>query len=414
MVLVVAVSGGVRAGEGQAAWPQFRGPGGQGHVSANIPVAWSPGTNLVWDVAIPGKGWSSPVIAEGKVWMTTAVAVGGKNDGVTLRAVAVDQKTGKIAHDLELFKVATPATLHARNSLATPSPVLDGGRLFAHFGSDGVACVDTATGKIVWKNDTLKLDYETGPASSPVIYKDLLIIPCDGADVQYAVALKKDTGEIAWKTDRPAAIKKAVSSRRAFATPLVFNFEGRDQIVMPGSHCVYSYDPATGTELWRVTYNGFSNVPRPVFAHGHVYVTSGFAPPELLAIRPDGKGDVTKTHIAWRHRKNVPNIASPIVIGDKLIMVADKGVATCLDAKTGTEQWTERLNGNFSASLLAKGNTIYAFSDEGTTFVFDAAGAYKEIGRNELPGRVQATPAVADDSLFIRTDQKLFRIGKSE
>ncbi len=392
-------------------WPQFRGPNGQGHVTANIPVAWSD-KSAAWNVAIPGKGWSSPVIAEGKVWMTTAVPT--QDGGATLRAVAVDEQTGEMLHDIELFAVAKAAALHARNSLASPSPIVDKGRFYAHFGGDGVACVDTLSGKIVWKNDSLKVDYESGPASSPVLYKNYLIIPCDGADFQYAVALDTSTGDIAWKTDRPAAAKKDVSSRRAFATPLVISANGQDQVVMPGSHCVYSYDPATGIELWRVNYGGFSNVPRPVFAHGLVYVNTGFAPPELIAIRPDGKGDVTKTHVAWRVRKNVPNIPSPIVVGDNLFMVSDQGTASCIDAKTGAAKWTERLDGKFSASLLAKGNTIYAFGDDGKTVLFEAADTFKELGRNELTGHVQATPAASGGFLFIRTDHKLAKLGRSE
>ena len=201
-----------------------------------------------------------------------------------------------------LFDVAKPATLHARNSLATPSPIVSKGRLYVHFGGDGVACIDTRAAKVVWKNDSLKVDYQTGPASSPVLYKDLLIIPCDGADFQFAVALSTQTGDVVWKTERPVAVtlNKPLDARRAFATPLLISVDGRDQIVMPGAFCVYSYDPASGEELWRVSYNGFSNIPRPLFAHGLVYVVTGFSPPDLIAIRPDGKGDVTKTHIAWR------------------------------------------------------------------------------------------------------------------
>jgi outer membrane protein assembly factor BamB len=395
-------------------WPQFRGSDGQGHVFANIPMEWSDKLNKAWEVGIPGKGWSSPAIADGKVWMTTAVSAPEKNGGCTLRAIAVDRQTGKLLHDVEVFAVAKAVTLHARNSLATPSPVIANGRLFVHFGSDGTACLDTSDGRIVWKNETLKVDYETGPASSPVLYKDLLIIPCDGADVQYAVALNASTGDVVWKTDRTAAVNKEKSSRRAFATPLLISASGHDQIVMPGSHCVYSYDPATGAELWRVAYNGFSNVPRPVFAHGLVFVTTGFAPPDLIAIRPDGAGDVTKTHIAWRFRKNVPNVPSPVVVGDYLFMISDQGTATCLDAKTGSAQWTERLGGTFSASLLAKGNTIYAFGDDGKTVLFEASGTFKELGRNELSGHVQATPAVAGNHLFIRTERNLVKVGRAD
>ncbi len=408
--LSVATSGEPKA---DAPWPQFRGPGGQGQVASKIPTEWGDSSNVSWSVAFPGKGWSSPVIADGKIWMTTAVTA--KDGGCTLRAIAADEQTGKLLHDIELFVVAKTVTLHARNSLATPSPIYDKGRLFVHFGGDGAACVDTRDGKIVWKNDSLKVDYETGPASSPVLYKNLLIIPCDGSDLQFAVALDASTGDIAWKTERPVAAKKNASSRRAFATPLVISFEGQDQVVMPGSHCVYSYDPNTGAELWRVAYNGFSNVSRPVFAHGLVYVNTGFSPPELIAIRPDGKGDVTKTHVVWRVRKNVPNIPSPVVVGDHLYMISDQGTASCVEVKTGALKWSERVGGAYSASLLAKGNTIYAFGDDGKTVLFEAtADAFKELGRNELTGHVQATPAAAGGFLFIRTDRNLAKLGPAE
>ena len=180
---------------------------------------------------------------------------------------------------------------------------------------------------------------------------------------------------------------------------------GGDQVVMPASHCVYAYDPATGTELWKVKYKGFSNVPRPVFAHGLVYVQTGFAPPEILAIRPDGKGDVTATKVVWRFKKGVPNVPSPIIVGDNLFMVADNGIATCLDAKTGAAKWTQRIaGGNYSSSLIAHDKAIYATSDDGKTTVFEAADEYKEIARSELAaGKVQASFAVAETgALFLR------------
>ena len=184
------------------------------------------------------------------------------------------------------------------------------------------------------------------------------------------------------------------------------------QVVIPGAFCVYSYDPLTGKEIWRVRYGGYSNVPRPVFAHGLVYVCSGFTTPELLAIRPDGQGDVTKTHVLWRQRKNAPNVPSPVVVGERLFMVADKGIATCMEAKTGKVLWSERLAGTFAASLLASGNVLYAFDESGKTFLFKAADTFKELGRNELKGRVQATPAALGGCLFIRTDQRLIKVSE--
>jgi outer membrane protein assembly factor BamB len=391
------------------AWPQFRGPDGQGHVVGPIPTSWSDRANLAWSVAVPGKGWSSPVIAKGLVWLTTAVA--GKEGSYSLRTLAFDQESGKQHHDVELFVVPKADPLHARNTMASPTPVLHGDRLYAHFGKYGTACVDTTSGRVIWKNDALHVDHETGPASSPLLYRDRLICCYDGSDLQFAAAVSTATGEVLWKTDRPAAAGVIASSRRAFCTPLVISIDGKEQVVIPGAFCVYSYDPATGKELWRVKYGGFSNVPRPVFAHGLVYICTGFAPPQHLAIRPDGRGDVTNTHVAWRYRKNVPNIPSPLVVGGLLLMVSDQGIATCLDARTGKAHWSERLPGTFAASPLARGDTVYAFGEEGQTVLFQAAATFKEIARNDLTGRVQATPAVVGGCLFIRTDQRLYKVG---
>ena len=394
-----------------AAWPQFRGPDGQGHANGILPTSWSESQHKFWSIDVPGKGWSSPVIMDGQVWLTTAIPA--QPAGFSLRALAFDEHTGKLLHDVPLFFLAKADTLHPRNGLATPTPILEHGRLYAHFGRYGTACVDTRTGKILWKNTALVINHETGPASSPALYKDRLICAYDGSDLQFAAALSTQTGQVLWRTDRPIAaeLKKQAESRRAFSTPLVITVGGNDQVVIPGAFCVYSYDPMTGRELWRVRYGGFSNVPRPVFANGLVIVSSGFAPPVFLAIRPDGQGDVTKTHVAWRYRKNVPNVPSPVVVGDRFYMVSDSGIATCLDAKTGKLVWSERLGGGFGASLVASGKTIYAFDDSGKTTLFAAADVFKELGRNELKGKVQATPAASGGCLFVRTDGRLIKVG---
>ena len=326
-----------------APWPQFRGPSGQGLVAGALPTAWAEDKNVAWKTPIPGKGWSSPVIAGGKAWVTTAVSADGGS--LSLRVMAVDLRSGEVRHDVELFSIAKPPPLHSRNTPASPTPAVVGGRLVASFGGDGVGCVDVATGKILWRNNALKVDYQTGPGSSPVPYKDRVILPCDGADAQFVVALEAATGATAWKTERTAAAKKPANERRAFSTPLVITVDKQDQVVIPGAQCVYSYNPDTGEELWRVAYTGFSNVPRPVFANGLVYVSSGFYAHELLAIRPDGRGDVSDTHVAWRYQKGAPNVPSPVVVADRLLLVGDQGIATCLDARTGDLKWTERLPG---------------------------------------------------------------------
>jgi len=283
-----------------------------------------------------------------------------------------------------------------------------GDAVVASFGSDGVGCVAASTGKVLWRNDTLKVNYESGPGSSPVPYKNLVIIPCDGADAQFVVALEAATGKVAWRTERTAAIKRQPNERRAFSTPLIITVGKKDQVVIPGAQCVYSYDPDSGKELWRVTYTGFSNVPRPVFANGLVYVSSGYFTHELMAIRPDGAGDVTATHVAWRFKKNVPNISSPVVVGGLLFMVSDQGNATCLGAKTGEVKWTERLPGTYTASLMARGDTVYAFADDGKTVLFKAAAEFEQVAANVLGGRVQATPAAAGGGLLVRTEGALY------
>jgi len=398
-------------------WTQFRGPDGQGHVDGPMPTTWSESVNHKWSVAIPGKGWSSPVVLDGKVWLMTAVpmAMDMPLGDQSLRAIAVDTESGKILHDIELFSVLkpNPKKMRANNTYASPTPVLEKGRLYAHFGNFGNACVDTATGAILWKNEKLTADFDTGPGSSPLLYKDRFICVYDGMDFQFAAALSTASGEVLWKTNRPEGKAKAKQpdEPRAFSTPLLISVAGQDQVVIPGAFCVYSYDPMTGKEIWRVKYSGFSNVPRPVFAHGLVIAHGGFPSPEFLAIRPDGQGDVTKSHVVWKYKKNAPNIPSPVIVGEHLFMVSDGGVATCLEVKTGKLKWSQRLGGKFEASLLAHGNTVYAFDDSGDTILFAAADAYKEHGRNVLKGTVQATPAVDGGYLYVRTDQRLIKVG---
>lgn len=393
-------------------WPQFRGPGGQGLVDSPIPAAWAEQKNVAWKTALPGKGWSSPVAAGGKAWVTAAVQP--ETGPISLRVVGVDLKSGEVKHDVELFTPTKLPPLHSRNNPASPTAAVVGNHVVASFGSDGVGCVDAVTGKVLWRNDTFKVNYESGPGSSPVPYKHMVIFPCDGADAQFVVALDAATGKEVWKTERPAALKKAANERRAFSTPLVITVDKKDQVVIPGAQCVYSYDPDTGKELWRVTYTGFSNVPRPVFANGLVYVCSGYFAHELMAIRPDGRGDVTATHVAWKFKKGVPNIPSPVAVGNLLFLVSDQGNATCLDGKTGKVKWTERIPGTYTASPLVRGDTVYAFADDGKAVLFKAADTFEQVGQNELGGRIQATPAAVGGGLVVRTEAALYLLAAAK
>jgi outer membrane protein assembly factor BamB len=382
-------------------WPQFRGPTGQGHsAEQDLPLEWSETRNIAWKAPVPGSGWSSPVIADGRVWLTTAI-----NDraGTSLRALAFDVQDGREILNTEVFRIDATQLLNPKNSFASPTAVVDGERVYVHFGADGTAALTTG-GDVIW---TTRLPYQSqhGNGGSPVLYDDLLIVSCDGADAAYVVALDARTGRIRWKTDRRSPWDQA------YTTPLVIRVGGRDQVVSVGAHRAAAYEPRTGKEIWRVGYpGGFSNVPRPVYGHGLLYIATGFQQPSLLAVRPDGTGDVTKTHIAWRLDRGVPYTPSPLLVGDELFIVSDLGIVTCLDARTGETLWRERLPGNFSASPVLADERIYFQSEEGVTTVVAPGRAFRKLATSTLDGRMLASMGVSGGSFFIRSDRYLYRI----
>lgn len=395
-------------------WPEFRGPTGQGHSSvADLPTRWSPTENVVWKAAIPGKGWSSPIVWNGRIYLTTAVPLGlgaGPASDQSLRALCIDGNSGEILWNMELFRQDADATepIHQKNSHASPTPVTDGEHLYVHFGTQGTACL-TLDGETVWSTRELKYEPRHGGGGSPVLVEDLLVVSCDGMDRQFIVALERTTGEIRWKTDRP---EYGESSRFSFTTPLVIDVDGRQQIVSPASDLVIAYDPEDGSEIWRVRYKGYSVIPRPVYANRLVYVSTSFNNPVLLAIRPTGRGDVTDTHVEWKLTKGAPHTPSMLLSGQELYCVSDKGIATCLDARTGEVHWQERIGGNYSASPLLAGDRIYLQSESGETTIIAASREFKEIARNSLNGATLASPAVIGSDLLIRTDEHLYQIGE--
>lgn len=380
-------------------WPEFRGPSGQGHsTERGLPLAWSETKNVKWKTAIPGKGWSSPAIQGNRIWLTAAT-----EDGKSLRAICVDRNTGAILQNVEVFRLKSAAPTHAKNSHASPTPVLEGDRVYLHFGANGTACI-TQSGEIVWKT---RLDYDNGqhgPGGSPVIYDDLLIVNCDGQSTQYVVALDKQTGKARWKKFREGA--------QAYATPLIVRLPAGDQLISPGAFRAIAYEPRTGKELWQVRYgDGFSNVPRPVYGNGLVFICTGFMQPSLLAVRLDGRGDITKSHIAWTLKRGVSLTPSPLLIGEELYLVSDNGIASCLDAKTGTVHWQVRLGGNHSASPLYADGRIYFLSEEGESVVIAPGKEFKVLTRNQLEGQTLASMAVSSGSIFVRSQTHLYRLG---
>lgn len=403
-------------------WPEFRGPTGQGHADANnLPLTWSPRDNVVWTTPLPGAGWSSPIVVGKRVYLTTAVEVDGteseapaatkegKSPGHSLRALAIDLESGNVAWNNEIFyqPLEQSQKIHAKNSRASPTPVFDGERLYVHFGPRTTAALDL-DGKILWKNDRIDYQAQHGAGGSPVSSGDLLFFHCDGVEKPFVVALDKSTGEEKWRTYRP----ETSSQRFSFATPLEIVVDGKKQLVSPGSSFVCSYDPQTGNEIWRVGFSTrWSVIPRPVFAEGLVFACTGYeGPPDLLAIRPNGTGDVTATHVAWKTDKSAPHTPSPVAADGALYMVSDEGVATCLDAATGKVHWRERLGGNFSASPLYCNGRVYFADEEGVCTVVRAGDEFEQLARNDLEEATLASFAVVDNALLIRTQRRLYRI----
>jgi outer membrane protein assembly factor BamB len=396
-----------------ADWPQFRGPGGQGHSTAkNVPLSWSETENVTWKVPLPGLGWSSPAVKGDQIWLTAAV-----DDGHSLRALAVNRQTGAIVHDVEIFKLENPGSIHANNSHASPTPIVEGDRVYIHFGGHGTACLAT-DGHIVWKTQALKYNHVHGPGGSPVIWKDLLIINCDGADVQYVVALDKRTGEIRWKRDRQHTSEPRRNGKlevpMAYSTPLLIEVDGQTQLISLGSDALVAHNPDDGAELWWFSFIGYSNVPRPVYGKGMIFFASGFGTPVFYAIRVGGHGDITETNKAWSMNKGalVPMDVSPLLVGDELYTITDSGVIVCYEGTSGKQHWQKRLSSKFWASPVFADGRIYCLDDSGTTTVLAPGTEFKELATNKLDGHTQASPAFVDGVVFLRTDTHLYRIEK--
>jgi hypothetical protein len=383
-------------------WPEFRGPTGQGHsTERDVPLEWSESRNVLWKTPVPGRGWSSPVVERDRVWLTTAVRGQG---GTSLRAVAFDVESGREVVNVEVFQLRNSGLLNLKNSHASPTPIVEGNRVYVHFGAAGTAAL-TTSGEIVWKTQ-LSYQSQHGNGGSPVLYKDLLIVSCDGSDEAYVIALDKATGKTRWKRNRRYPFDQA------YSTPLVIRVGERDQVVSVGAYRAAAYDPATGEEIWRVSYDdGFSNVPRPVHGHGLVYIATGFQEPSLLAVRADGHGDVTKTHVAWRTSRGAPYTPSPLLVGDELYVINDLGILSCLDAVTGKLHWQRRVGGNHSASPVFAAGRIYFLSEEGVATVIAPGRTFRKLATNQLDGDTLASIAVFDRSIFLRTRTHLYRVG---
>jgi outer membrane protein assembly factor BamB len=393
-----------------ADWPEFRGPGKQGKlVLDGLPLTWSATDNHRWRMELPGEGWSSPVVVGQSIYLTAAIPNDSTdNKGFELVALILDAETGKIKHQISLFSEdQSSPKIHSKNSHASPTPVFDGEHIYVHFGHQGTACL-TQAGEVVWKNDSLPYPPVHGNGGSPVVVDELLIFSRDGANISEVTALNKRTGEVVWQTTRDVEAKKQFS----FCTPLVLELNEKRQLILPGSNVVQSLDPATGKEIWRVTYDGYSVIPRPIYESGLVFVCTGYDRPSLLAIDPTGTGDITETHVKWREEAAIAHTPSLIGEQGKITTVSDNGIATCFEALTGKELWKERIGGNFSASPILVGSRLYLLSEQGDCTVLDISKQPKALAKNVMGERCLASFGIVEQDLLLRTDKALYRISE--
>ena len=412
----------------EALWPQFRGPDGQGTATGPAPLEWSEQQGVRWKTPIPGRGWSSPVVEGNQIWMTTAIEVPADSDKLeavggtaaaqmalaselSLRAVCVDRQSGDIVHDVELVHIDHPKPIHSLNSYSSPTPIIEEGKLYCHFGRYGTMCLDTATCEIDWERE-FEIEHYVGPGSSPVLCGDLVVLTCDGADKQFIVAVDKRNGKTVWQKDRPPIRATNPDLRKSYCTPLVVECEGESQIVIPGAQWIIAYAPEDGREVWRLDHgSGFSIVPRPVVDDQTIYCCTGFGGSKLLAIPLHSKGELAEA--SWTHEKQVPTQPSPLLYKGRIYLVSDNGIGQCINTATQEVVWKKRMPGNYSASILRVGDRLYYFNREGETIVVDANSDKGEVlATNQLEGRLMATPAVVEGEMIIRSDTHLYAIGQ--
>ncbi len=402
-----------------ADWPEFRGPTSDGHVPApaGLPLHWSETENIRWKTAIPNRGWSTPVVLGNQVWLTEATV-----EGHDFYAVCVDADSGSIRYTVPLFHAENPESLGngaGMNCYATPSAVIEPGRVYVHFGSFGTACLDTGDGKVLWKRNDLPCRHYRGPSSSLVSCSNLIILTMDGADLQYLAALDKATGKTVWKTSRSVAwndqenatqMVKEGDHRKAHSTPLLVTAGGRLQLLSSGAKAAYGYDPMTGQELWRVQYNDYSSAPRPVYQNGIAYFVSGMSKNEMIAVKTDGHGDVTQSDIVWRLRTHVGRYASPLLVDGLIYTAADQSFVTCINAATGEVVWTDRIGGSYAASPIYADGRLYFFSEDGKTTVLKPGRTFEPMATNSLDDGFMASPAASGKSFYLRTKTSLYRV----
>lgn len=396
-------------------WTHFRGSKLDGISSEKIvPVLWNDSTHILWKSPIHGKGWSSPVVFGNQIWCTTAT-----EDGKQMYGICADMATGKILFDIKLFEPEKVYGKHGINTYATPTPCIEDGFVYLHFGTYGTACLRTNDGSVVWKRTDLNCDHVQGPGSSPILYKDLLILHLEGVDVQYLVALDKHTGKTVWQKERPRECYTPLEpiGKKAYITPIIIQVDGKDVLISNGAAVCIAYDPNTGEEIWRIVQGEDSTIAMPVYENGVVYFYTSFVTAsdgtkraELLAVNPKGTGNIRETNILWRLSSPILQLLTPLIKDGFIYTVDTQNMLECIDAKTGSIVWSKRMKSKYNASPVFAGGNIYFTSVNGETLVIKPGNKLDVVAENKLKGEVYATPAIAQESIILRTGNMLYRI----
>lgn len=410
-----------------ASWTDWRGPTSDGHASpgSGPPVDWdaASGRHILWRAGLPNSGHSSPIVIDGQVWITSATM-----DGSEQFVHVIDLNSGESIFEELLFRNDDPDPLgNDLNNYAAPSCAAEPGRVYVHFGSYGTACYETGTFASVWQRRDLPCMHWRGPGSSPVIFRNLLILTFDGADRQYLVALEKETGKEVWRTARSTpwddldSEGQAISGgdfRKAFSTPIVVHDGSRMVLVSNASKCWFGYNPVTGSELWRRFHSqGHSGSSRPLFRNGVAYLNTGYGKAQLHAIKVAGSsGEISDSAVLWVKTKNIPNRSSPLLVGERIYAVDDGGIASCSDLLTGKTIWRERLEGSYSASPVIASGHLYFTNQRGLTTVLKPSDKFEVVAENQLDldpdSGSGASVAVVGDSMLLRVGGALFRVGE--
>ncbi|MEM7601601.1 MAG: PQQ-binding-like beta-propeller repeat protein, partial [Verrucomicrobiota bacterium] len=402
----------------EVTWPEFRGPNMDGTVEGSLPTEWSEEKNITWQRDIHGLGWSTPIIADGKIWLTTATEAGHQ-----MSVICLDEKSGEVLLDRVFITNDNPEPLaNKMNTFASSTGVIEKGRVYVHFGAYGTLCLNTETYETIWERRDITCSHWRGAASSIAKWENKLILTLEGADQQYFLALDKETGDTLWRRDRSTNYDDETDGvpansgdmRKGFGTPLFVKVGEVVQMISNGSKAAWAYDVETGEEIWNVHYPTHSPSSRTVYSEetGMVYINTGLGKAEVWAVKldPEARGDISETHVEWKIFQRTPKRMSP-VISNGLLFMANGGVLSAVDIETGEVVWAERGGGEYSASSIVADGLVYHLDEEGLCTVVKADREFQVVAENKLPDGFMASPAVSSDgALILRTKTGLYRV----